>query len=39
MHLQAEIQQLRDALGGRVGEGLELHLEAEIGYRREALAS
>jgi hypothetical protein len=30
MHLEAEIEELRDALGGHDRAGLEMHLEAEI---------
>jgi hypothetical protein len=30
MHLKAEIEELRDALGGCDGASLEMHLEAEI---------
>jgi len=35
MHLEAGIEQLRDALGGRNRASLEMHLEAEIKLNSE----
>jgi len=35
MHLEADIVQLRDALGGRNRASLEMHLEGEIELNSE----
>jgi hypothetical protein len=35
MHLEAEIEYLRDALGGRERASLEMHLEVEIKLNSE----